>query len=165
MPPTLFIDPTQVDCSQVVADADAIGKFNLHRFEMAHLTAIVRIDPTEQLIVGYKDVGHDEFWVRGHLPGHPLLPGVIQCEAAAQLCSYYIISQKVFDNEFVALSGLDEVRFRYPVRPGDRLIIAAKGVRLNRRLSTFDAQGFVREQLAFQVRVLGSPFDLKNMPS
>ena len=42
--------------------------------------------PEQHLVVGYKDVRADEFWVRGHMPGNPLLPGVLMCEAAAQLC-------------------------------------------------------------------------------
>ena len=56
---------------------------------MEQLTAIVHVDPEKHLVAGYKDVGNDEFWVRGHMPGYPLMPGVLMCEAAAQLCSYY----------------------------------------------------------------------------
>ena len=59
------------------------------------LDGIVLIDPGRHLIVGYKDVRPDEFWVRGHMPGFPLLPGVLMCEAAAQLSCYYAVSQKV----------------------------------------------------------------------
>ena len=46
-------------------------------------------DSARNVCVGYKDLGPDEFWVRGHMPGMPLMPGVIMCEAAAQLASYY----------------------------------------------------------------------------
>ena len=79
---------------------------------MEQLTAIVLIDTEKHMIAGYKDVGADEFWVRGHLPGYPLYPGVLMCEAAAQLCSYYITTQGYAQGDFVGFSGLENVRFR-----------------------------------------------------
>lgn len=88
MPPPAHFDLANLDLSRVVADQDAIRKVNLQRFEMEQLTAIVHIDRDNHVIVGYKDVRPDEFWVRGHMPNYPLLPGVLMCEAAAQLCSY-----------------------------------------------------------------------------
>src|SRR5258708_5426653 len=89
MPPEVHFDISQVDYSRVVADKEAIRLLNPQRFEMEHLDAIVYIDSEKHLIVGYKDVRSDEFWVRGHMPQYPLLPGVVMCEAAAQICSYY----------------------------------------------------------------------------
>ena len=79
----------------MLADREAIRQVNPQRFEMEQLTAIVYVDPVNHVIVGYKDVRHDEFWVRGHMPDYPLLPGVLMCEAAAQLCSYYIVTHTV----------------------------------------------------------------------
>src|SRR5262249_51826053 len=90
MPPPLHLDPTQIDLEHVVADQEAIRKVNPQRFEMEMLTAIVLFDPEQNLIAGYKDVRADEFWVRGHMPDYPLMPGVLMCEAAAQLCAYYV---------------------------------------------------------------------------
>ena len=85
MPPELHFDLAKIDFSNVVADLDAIRKVNPQRFEMEQLDAIVMVDFAQKLIVGYKDVRFDEFWVRGHMPGYPLMPGVLMCEAAAQL--------------------------------------------------------------------------------
>src|ERR1700736_83541 len=90
MPPGPHLDLATLDLNRVLADADAIRKINPQRFEMEQLTAIVYVDPEQHIVVGYKDVGVDEFWVRGHMPDYPLLPGVLMCEAAAQLCCYYI---------------------------------------------------------------------------
>ena len=92
MPPEHNFDMAQLDLSRVVADREAIRRVNPQRFEMEQLTAIVHLDPEQHLVVGYKDVRPDEFWVRGHMPNYPLLPGVIMCEAAAQLCSYYTVT-------------------------------------------------------------------------
>ena len=94
MPPELHFDPAQLDFGKVVADQEAIRRINPQRFEMEQLSAIVYINLEENIIAGYKDVRADEFWVRGHMPDYPLLPGVLMCEAAAQLCSFYIITAR-----------------------------------------------------------------------
>src|SRR5262249_26194017 len=156
MPPEALFDVTTVDLSRVLADREAIRAFNLQRFELEHLDAIALIDPARQLIVGYKDVRGDEFWVRGHFPNMPLLPGVLMCEAAAQLCSYYAIAQRIMaPGTMLGFGGLEEVRFRGPVRPGDRLVLAGKALKLNRRQSRFNVQGFVGRQMVFHADVIG----------
>src|SRR5260370_40438286 len=132
MPPELHFDPSGLDFNRVVADREAIRRVNPQRFEMEQLSAIVHLDREKHLIVGYKDVGADEFWVRGHMPDYPLLPGVLMCEAAAQLCSYYITTQSVSPCDFVAFGALGHVRLRSPVHPRHRLALTPHGVRAHR---------------------------------
>jgi len=156
MPPELYLDPSGLDLNHVVADQEAIRAVLPQRYEMEQLTAIVYIDPKQQIIAGYKDVRADEFWVRGHVPGAPLLPGVLMCEAAAQLCSFYISKYAPFVVEgFVGFGGLETVRFRAPVRPGDRLVLIGKASRLRRRQCIFNVQGFVGRTMVFQAQVWG----------
>jgi len=124
---------------------------------MEQLTAIVCVDTTEHVIAGYKDVADDEFWVRGHMPGYPLLPGVLMCEAAAQLCSYYITTTGLMEGDFIGFGGLENVRFRAPVRIGDRLVLVGKAIKLNRRQTVFNVQGFVNSTMVFHADVLGMP--------
>jgi 3-hydroxyacyl-[acyl-carrier-protein] dehydratase len=157
MPPGPHLDLDRLDLDHVLADAEAIRKINPQRFEMEQLTAIVYMDPEQHIVVGYKDVGPDEFWVRGHMPGYPLLPGVLMCEAAAQLCSYYICTNGLMQGDFIGFGGLQDVRFRSPVRPGDRLVLIGKGTKLNRRQAVFNVQGFVGRAMVFHADVLGVP--------
>ena len=81
----------------------------------------------------------------------------MMCEAAAQLCSYYLMTQKVFDADFVGLGGLEEVQFRQPVRPGDRLVLVARLLRERRTIAQSSVQGFVGDAMAFEAIVKGVP--------
>jgi 3-hydroxyacyl-[acyl-carrier-protein] dehydratase len=155
MPPAPLVDPSSIDTSRVLIDRDEIHRYNPQRFEMEQLTAIVLLDPEHKLIIGYKDVRADEFWVRGHMPDYPLLPGVLMCEAAAQLASYYCRASGVFQTGFVGFGGMEDVRFRGQVRPGDRLLLVCKGVRLHRRQSIFEVQAFVGSNMVFHGKIIG----------
>ena len=158
MPPVLHLDPSRLDMTNVVADREAIRAANPQRFEMEMLTAVVYVDTEQELLVGYKDVRPDEFWVRGHMPGAPLMPGVLMCEAAAQLASFYIVKYSgLLRDGFIGFGGIENVRFRAPVRPGDRLVLVGKATKLHRRQSIFDVQGFVGGTMVFHGDIIGVP--------
>ncbi len=126
--PSLF-DVSTLDFSRVLADQAAIRKENMHRFEMEMLTGILYEDFENMLCVGYLDVSPDAFWVRGHMPGYPIMPGVLICESAAQLASYYAKKLDYLDHGIMGFGGLDNVKFRGQVRPGDRMVLIIKLVR------------------------------------
>jgi len=157
MPPAPLVDPANIDTSRVLVDQEGIGRFNPQRFEMVQLNGIVHLDLEKKLVIGYKDVGADEFWVRGHMPDYPLMPGVLMCEAAAQLCSFYSGQIPLHHQGFIAFGGMEDVRFRGRVRPGDRLVLVAKAVRLHRRQTMFECQGFVGTNMVFQGKIIGVP--------
>jgi len=89
MPPQYLFDLSTIDLNRILYDQEAIRKINPQRGQMEHLNAVVHMDVPNAQIVGYKDVRDDEFWVDGHIPGRPLLPGVIMIEAAAQLAAFF----------------------------------------------------------------------------
>ncbi|HUY89790.1 MAG TPA: 3-hydroxyacyl-ACP dehydratase FabZ family protein [Pirellulales bacterium] len=154
----LIIDFSAYDLNHVVADIEEIRRYNPQRFEMEQLTAIVHEDPALKLGVGYKDVRHDEFWARGHMPGMPIMPGVMMCEAAAQLCSYLSLKYDLLGADVLGFGGMDDVRFRDPVYPGDRLVMVAQLVRVRRGaivVSRF--QGFVNQSLVCEGQIKGVP--------
>ena len=70
-------------------------------------------------MAGYRDVRDDEFWVRGHIPGRPIFPGVLMIETAAQLVGYYAMS-KMPSQGFLGFGGVEDVKFRGTVVPGQR---------------------------------------------
>jgi 3-hydroxyacyl-[acyl-carrier-protein] dehydratase len=157
MPPVALVDPTTVDTSRVLFDLEGIRQSNPQRFEMEQLTAVVQLDLDDHLVIGYKDVKPDEFWVRGHMPDYPLMPGVLMCEAAAQLCSFYCHMIKLIKGGFIGFGGMEDVRFRGQVKPGDRLVIMAKAERVRKRQTVFETQGFVGANMVFHAKIIGVP--------
>ena len=150
----IIFDLNEVDIDKFEVGISGIEEINPHRFEMQQLSGIVKFDPENGIIIGVKDVKDDEFWVRGHIPGRPLLPGVLMVEAAAQLCTYYYKRARD-DNRFLGFVGIDKVKFRGIVVPGDKLIIIAKKVELRSRRAVFDTQGIVNNKLVFEASIIG----------
>ncbi len=158
MPPAPLVEPASIDDTKVVVDLDGIRRVNPQRYEMEQLSAIIQIDLENKLVIGYKDVTAGEFWVRGHMPDYPLFPGVLMCEAAAQLASYLTMRLGIFETgSFIGYGGIEDVRFRGQVKAGDRLILVAKGVRLHRRQTIFESQGFVAGNMVFHGKIIGVP--------
>jgi len=156
MAPPLLVDLSRIDLARVVVPLSGIRECNPHRFEMEMLSGIIHIDTAAGEIVAYKDVRANEFWVRGHIPGRPLMPGVLMIEAAAQMSSfYYKYVQK--DPRFLGFGGVDGVKFRGQVVPGDRLLLVGKVVEIRNRRAVFDTQGVVGDRLAFEARITGMP--------
>lgn len=142
----LILDFSEYDLDNVIADVEEIRRYNPQRFEMEHLTAICYEDLKRNIVVGYKDLGPDEFWARGHMPGMPLMPGVIMCEAAAQLSGYYGHKHQLIAG-MVGFGGLKEVRFRGVVRPGNRFVIVSRLLKLRRSIMICEFQCFVNQNL------------------
>lgn len=151
-------DLSAYDFARPLAGIEQIRAANPHRFEFEMLTGIVHIDPVKHVIVGFKDMHAEDFWTRGHMPGFSLFPGVLMCEAAAQLCGYYYTTQKVGDpGVLLGLAGIDEARFMRQVRPGERLVMVGTGVKVHRRLTRFRIVGQVGSEKAFEAVITGAP--------
>jgi 3-hydroxyacyl-[acyl-carrier-protein] dehydratase len=152
MPPEPLVDFSLIDLDRIEDDIEGIRKFNRQRFEMEMLSGIIKYDLPGGYVVAFRDTSMQDFWVRGHIPGRPLMPGVLICECAAQSCSYFYGRSAKPDmrGRFMGFAGLGGVRFRGQVLPGDRLIMVAKlRGEMNSRISSFDCQGFVKERMVF----------------
>lgn len=156
MAATPLIDLATIDLSHVVADRDAIYRVLPHRYEFAQLDSIVYLDQTTYLGVARRDVREDEFWVRGHIPGRPILPGVLMIETAAQLASYMTAFMGGSDR-FIGFARVDNVSFRGAVSPPATLYFIMKMVEYRSRRIVGDAQAFLDDRLVFEGRITGMP--------
>jgi 3-hydroxyacyl-[acyl-carrier-protein] dehydratase len=155
MPPRLLYDISGIDLSRVIFDQQVIREVNPHRGDMEQLNGIAYVDPELGQIIGYKDVRPDEFWVAGHIPGNPIMPGVLMVEAAAQLASFY--SHKFIGwTGFIGFGGAEAIRFRQPVRPGCRLYIVEKKVWERHHRICCAAQGLVEGNIVFEATIVGT---------
>ena len=154
MPPEPFIDLTTLDTDRVLADRDAIYRVNPHRFEFMLLDGVYVMDYEAGLIAGFRETRDDEFWVRGHIPGRPIFPGVLMIETAAQLVSYYVMSQDP-DKGFLGFGGVEGVKFRGSVEPGKRIIMLGRMVEIRSRRCVGATQAFVDGRMVYQGTITG----------
>ena len=157
----LILEFAEYDLNCVVADVEEIRRYNPQRYEMEQLTAICYENIDRKICVGYKDLRQDEFWVRGHMPSMPLMPGVVMCEAAAQVASYYSHKYKLMQG-VIGFGGLQDVRFRGVVRPGDRFVIVSRLLKLRRSIMTCEFQCFVGRNMVCEgiLKGISLPTDL-----
>lgn len=156
MAPSLLYDLSQHDLTTNAQDVAFIESINPHRGDMRLLDGIIWEDIPTSRAIAYKDIGDDEFWVPGHIPGRPIFPGVLMVEAAAQLASY--LTLRLFPElDFLGFAGVDAVKFRGTVTPGDRLYILIEGTSMKPRRSICQAQGIVGDKLVFEAKITGMP--------
>jgi 3-hydroxyacyl-[acyl-carrier-protein] dehydratase len=155
MPPPLLFDLSYIDLTAApVFDKEVIAQMNPQRFEMQQLDGILWYDKEKFLILGYKDVTENEFWVRGHIPGRPLMPGVVMVEAAAQLSSFFV--KQVYGLKgFIGFASIESAKFRATVEPGQRMYLLGHITKFKRRKYTCSVQGFVDKTMVFDAVISG----------
>lgn len=154
MPSPLLFDISHIDLDRVLITADEVGLLNPQCGDMRHLDHVIWANDDFSQVLGVKHVRPDEFWVPGHVPGRPLLPGVIMIEAGAQLCSIQY-KRKSNRTGFLGFTRCDNVVFRGQVVPGDTLYLLAREVEHGPRRMISDVQGVVNGKMAFEARITG----------
>lgn len=149
-----IVDFSELSFDNLVADQQQVYETNPHRYELALLSGILFFDETR--IVGYYDVPDDPFWARGHFPGRPMMPGVLISEVAAQLTSYMATKNGIRGDAVIGLAGLENVRFRAQVSPGDRLTVMAEMIKSRKgAMIVTNYQVFIGETIASEGQIKG----------
>lgn len=157
MPTRLLLDLNQIDLTQRLMDRSAIARYLPHRGPIAMIDALIWRDGVPNAAVAVAHIPKDVWWRDGHIPGTPLMPGVLMIEAAAQVASliYYMRSQK---NWFAGFTRINDVTFRGQVRPGDDLYLVCVGQKYNPKRFVTSVQGVVDGQVVFDGEISGMAF-------
>ena len=158
MPAETLFDLALVDPTKTAASIEKIREANPQRFEFEQLSRIAYVNDALGQVAGVLDVPAEPFWARGHIPGRPLMPGVLMIEAAAQLCSYFVrrvYDAKEYGERFFGFGGIDDVKFRGTVFPGQQLIILGQKLEIRPRRAVFRTQGYVEGKMCFEATITG----------
>jgi 3-hydroxyacyl-[acyl-carrier-protein] dehydratase len=118
-----------------------------HRPPFLFVDDILRVDPGSSA-TGVWTLTGDEWFFRGHFPGRPTLPGVLMCEAIAQVGAYAVLSSPEMAGKLPLFGGLDKARFRRQVGPGDRLELVVELGRMSARAGRGSGKALLGGQVA-----------------
>lgn len=157
MPVEPILDLSRIDLSACAADRAGIALYNPHRPPFALIDSIIWHDAALDNGVAVWNVRHDEFWVPGHIPGEPLVPGVLMIEAGAQLSSY-MYYKRSGKGWFAGFTRIEDVTFRGRVVPGDTFYLLCVCQKYSPKRFISKIQGIVNNSIAFEGTITGMGF-------
>lgn len=128
-----------------------------HRFPFLLVDRIIALEPGKR-IVGLKNVSINEPFFQGHFPGRPIMPGVLIVESLAQVGGILALlaTPENMGNPSLFLMGLDKVRFRQPVVPGDQLRLEVEALRSGKKFWKMQGQAFVGDTLVVEGEMMAA---------
>ena len=128
-----------------------------HRYPFVMVDRILDYEDSKY-ITGIKNVTINEPFFAGHFPGEPVMPGVMILEGMAQmgaLLAYKSLADTIAD-KLVYFAGIDKVRFRKMVRPGDQIVFRIECIRMKPKLSKMTGKAYVDDQLAAEAELMAT---------
>jgi beta-hydroxyacyl-ACP dehydratase FabZ len=134
-------------------DIQEILKILPHRYPFLLVDRIIENSDDGKQVVGLKNVTVNEPYFQGHFPGRPVMPGVLQIEAMAQVAGFLMLKRVSTKNKIPYLMTIDKVKFRHPVIPGDQLKIEVTVLNLKERVGRFKCQAYVNEKVVTEAEL------------
>jgi 3-hydroxyacyl-[acyl-carrier-protein] dehydratase len=118
-----------------------------HRYPFQLVDRIIELDMESGRVVGIKNVTNNEPFFQGHFPGNPVMPGVLQMEAMAQVAGVMLNSRDGNAGKTAYFMSMNKVKFRKMVIPGDQLRIVVEPTRIRSRMATVQGKAYVGDDL------------------
>jgi len=154
MPPPLLMDIDSIDLDRVLCTREDIYSILPQAHEFRMLDGVCYMNAERGEGIAFRDVRADEWWCRGHLPGRPIFPGVLQLESAAQVAAFFTKYNSGYDG-FVAFGGVDQCKFREVVIPPARIYYLCRKLQERSRRVVCATQGVVNRAVVFEAIITG----------
>ena len=128
-------------------DAEGIQRILPHRYPFLLVDRVIELSPPHRA-VGIKQVTINEPFFQGHFPGYPVMPGVLIVEAMAQVGGVAVLSAEDYRDKLALFAGIDNVRFKRQVRPGDTLRLEVELQQIRRGIGIGSGTATVEGELA-----------------
>ncbi len=148
---------TDIKSYEAPIDIQGILELLPHRYPFILVDRILDFDKGKN-ITGLKNVSMGEPFFQGHFPGEPVMPGVLILEGMAQVGGLlaYLSAPEMIGEKLVYFAGLDKVRFRKVVRPGDQLIFKLEMIRQKVKLTKMSGKAYVNDELVTEAELMAT---------
>ncbi len=130
-----------------------IQKIIPHRYPFLLVDRIIEIEEGKRAL-GIKNVTANEPFFQGHFPGNPIMPGVLMVEALAQVGAVCVLSQEEYKGKLAVFAGVDKLRFKKQVTPGDQLRMEVELISMKKGIGKAKAVATVEEQIAVRGEIM-----------
>ena len=143
--------PAAVPAETGALTVEEVMKMLPHRYPFLMVDRIVKMEGN--VIIGIKNVSFGEPYFQGHFPGHPIMPGVLQLEAMAQVAGILLLKKVELANQVAYFMSAEDVKWRKPVFPGDTLIIEIELMKIRGRIGRAKGICKVRDEVVSEAEV------------
>ena len=147
------------DITTSLLDSEQIMQILPHRYPFLMVDRVTRIEGNE--ITAEKNVTINEPFFAGHFPGHPVMPGVLQLEAMAQVAGILMLKKANNAGKIAYFMAADKVKWRKPVKPGDILQIDIELIKAGTKIGKANASCSVRGEIVSQAEITFALVDEK----
>lgn len=151
-------DLSSLNLTEHVVPEEVLRAALPHAHEFRLIDGICFLDLEEQLVVGYKVWDENPWWAKAHVPGRPIMPGVLMLEGCAQVAAILVKQSGIWPTDaLIGLGGVDKARFRRMITPPATVYFCARMGRQTRNMARYPAQCLIDGQVAVDTELLGVP--------